>query len=259
MRSTGAILLLVLTVGCTRNAPAWTTVDDEATLQTLGSSGSITMARVRLTDSEAFRFAAGPCQEVMVLVERGLVRAELMWFRAGDAARFEAPTVLQAMSDGGAEIFAVAVTHVVDEPADWSSAPESESCGLPLAPMTRAAPDRRGPFAVSGGQSNVRIYLDAPDSSRELASLVAIEGSTVPTAHEHVHEHSAEALWVEQGTGTMRIGDETHDLQPGTFLFIPSGTPHDLVLTGDAPFIAYQVYAPAGPEQRFRRSTARHP
>lgn len=258
MPRASAVLALALTVACTRNAPAWTTVDDTTTFELLGAEESVSMARVHLDPSETFRFAAGPCQEVMVLVERGVVRAELEWFEAVDVARFQAPTVVQAMTNEGADLFAVAVTHVPNHSAapDWSNAPQSESCGTPLAPMTRTVPGRTGPFTVSGGRLSAQIYLDGSDTEAGLASLVALEGAADVGMAEQVHD-SAEALFVARGSGAMRVGDDVRDIQPGTFVFIPAGTRHDFVPTGDQPLVAYQVYTPAGPEQRFRLDRSR--
>ena len=85
---------------------------------------------------------------------------------------------------------------------------------------------------------------------------------------EHVHEKERECLAIFEGdgelslklppgTGTASDGSAGHSpmgvpVQPGTVVCIPSGMKHAWKPSGKAPLFAIQVYAPPGPEQRFK-------
>ncbi|MEM8608976.1 MAG: AraC family ligand binding domain-containing protein [Myxococcota bacterium] len=255
-RSAGWLLTIALGLGCTRDAPAWTTTDAETTFEVLGAEESVSIARVHLANSQTFRFAAGPCQEVLLLVEAGVARVDMDWFDTGAAARFNAPAVIQAMSDDGARLLVVAVTHVPGDVVapSWKSAPVVDTCGPPMAPMVRAPADAGGPLVQPDSQFEAQVFLDGRDGSPRVASLVGL-GSLAgrPTASVPSATHdSATVWWVDRGSGTMTLGTTERSIEPGTFVFVPPGTPQRFTPDGDEPWSAYQVYTPAGPEQRFR-------
>lgn len=108
----------------------------------------------------------------------------------------------------------------------------------------------------AGGRLSVMIYLDAAHGAQTVPSLGTLEGDPTLGVPEHTHEESAEVLWIRDGSGTMRVGDETRVIRPGTFVYVPPKTIHGFEPDGARPLFAYQVYTPAGPEQRFR-NTAR--
>jgi len=226
-------------LACTRSTPQKVVLEPVSPLEVLGNEAGVSMAKVRLGPSQTFRFEASPCQEVLVFVEKGTVRARMTWIEAGRAARFRAPTVLQAMSDDGAELFAVAALSedAPVEAVDWGRTPEDPVCLADLEEVVVSDPERSGPFVHAGGRLSVMIYLDSDPTLG------------VP---EHIHERSAEVLWIQDGSGTMRVGDGTRSIQPGTFVYVPPQTLHGFVPDGTRPLFAYQVYTPSGPEQRFR-------
>lgn len=52
----------------------------------------------------------------------------------------------------------------------------------------------------------------------------------------HVHHHEDEAVFVLDGQGTARIGDESHAIGPGDFIgYRKGGAAHSIENTGDAP------------------------
>jgi quercetin dioxygenase-like cupin family protein len=108
---------------------------------------------------------------------------------------------------------------------------------------------------VPGG-GEVRLYLDGiAGAPFAVDQLCAKKGSAVP-AHQHVG--SDEIVYVVSGRVRMHFGsgkdtsDDAFD-QTGDLVTIPRGTTHALKIEQD--LCAVQVYAPAGPEQRFKRTT----
>ena len=242
-------------LACTRGTPQKVVLEPVSPLEVLGNEAGVSMARVRLGPSQTFRFEASPCQEVLLFVEKGTVRASMTWIEAGRAARFRAPTVLQAMSDDGAELFAVAALSedAPVETVDWGRTPEDPVCLADLEEVVVSDPERSGPFVHAGGRLSVMIYLDSdPTLGVPVASLGTLDGDPTLAVPEHIHERSAEVLWIQDGSGTMRVGDGTRSIQPGTFVYVPPQTLHGFVPDGTRPLFAYQVYTPSGPEQRFR-------
>jgi mannose-6-phosphate isomerase-like protein (cupin superfamily) len=80
---------------------------------------------------------------------------------------------------------------------------------------------------------------------------------------EHVHEHEWECLAVLEGDGGLvrrtTSGEERAEIRPGTILNIPAGVRHAWKPSGQEPLFAIQVYAPPGPEQRFKKLVGNTP
>jgi quercetin dioxygenase-like cupin family protein len=74
------------------------------------------------------------------------------------------------------------------------------------------------------------------------------KGAGVP---EHVHESSAEILYVEDGAVEMTLDGQKLRVERGDAVYIPAGVKHSAQVVSEGPFRAVQVYAGPGPEQRF--------
>jgi quercetin dioxygenase-like cupin family protein len=79
--------------------------------------------------------------------------------------------------------------------------------------------------------NRARFHATSADTGDyALIESVAPAGSQPPL---HVHRDESEGFYVLEGELTLWVGDETHTLRPGAFLFAPPGTPHT-IRTGDA-------------------------
>jgi mannose-6-phosphate isomerase-like protein (cupin superfamily) len=80
---------------------------------------------------------------------------------------------------------------------------------------------------------------------------------------EHVHEHEWEALALLDGEGALVRGaapaEERIEARAGSIVTIPAGVRHAWKPSGKAPLVAVQVYAPPGPEQRFKKLAGKAP
>ena len=222
MTRTPVLVLLIALASCSRNPPAWTVVDVESALEIVGSESGVSMAQLRLASSDTFRFEASSCQEMLVLVERGLVRTSLTWLEAGRTARFSAPAVIQVMSEDGADLFVATVS--TGEASGFE--PSWDGLGNPNCTEEAEANEPRG------------------------ASLGTLAGDANLAVPEHIHERSAEVLFVVSGSGTMRRGEETFEIGPRSFVYVPPGTRHGFVPDGTEPLVAYRVSTPPVPEPR---------
>lgn len=60
---------------------------------------------------------------------------------------------------------------------------------------------------------------------------IAPQGYSTLEQHQHVH-----AVTILRGTGHVLMGTELYPAKPLDFFYIPSGTPHQFLNTGDEPF-----------------------
>jgi mannose-6-phosphate isomerase-like protein (cupin superfamily) len=88
-------------------------------------------------------------------------------------------------------------------------------------------------------------YLINPDnsSSRNLDFRVS---RYPPQGRVDLHEHAtAEHVYlIISGLGVAELGDESGELGPGTFFFVPPGVPHSVTSTGPDDLVFVLVTSP---------------
>jgi quercetin dioxygenase-like cupin family protein len=107
-----------------------------------------------------------------------------------------------------------------------------------------------------GPKFSARILLDEKATGSPALGLSVVDfppGFEVP---RHAHEGSSEVLFIEEGAGTLEVGSEKVPYEAKTALYLPAGQPHAAKMSPAGPTRAIQIYAPAGPEQRFRGGPA---
>ena len=88
------------------------------------------------------------------------------------------------------------------------------------------------PVLTVHGEGNKYVFLKNEDSVSALTQFAY--GKFVPgeVCAEHLHPTMEECFYFLKGTGIYRIGGEVYPLEPGMFLRIPPGVPHQLEATG---------------------------
>lgn len=61
---------------------------------------------------------------------------------------------------------------------------------------------------------------------------------------EHFHKDHTEIVYVLEGQGEMTLGDQTHSISPGDYIFIPKGTHHSVRVTSTSPMKVLSVQTP---------------
>ena len=87
-------------------------------------------------------------------------------------------------------------------------------------------------------------------------ALTALETIAAPGEGPPLHVHAEhELIYTLEGTFRIRLGDAIQQAQPGSFVFIPSRTPHTWQNVGDQPARFFATIMPASPafEEFFRR------
>jgi mannose-6-phosphate isomerase-like protein (cupin superfamily) len=67
----------------------------------------------------------------------------------------------------------------------------------------------------------------------------------------HQHDTSDEILFILAGKGRMTVNGINYPVGPNDAIRIPKGARHSLDVVEK--LVAVQLYAPAGPEQRFKK------
>ena len=93
------------------------------------------------------------------------------------------------------------------------------------------------------------------DTAGRFSIVESAPSPGAPGLGMHRHRGSDEALYVLEGTVTVRVGDRTAEAPAGSFVFIPRGTGHMFRNPGPLPARVLVIFAPAGVE-RFLEATA---
>ncbi len=127
----------------------------------------------------------------------------------------------------------------------------------PVVPVRHVVGTAQAPtFRIAQGKGTAILLVNEETGARA-ASMGVLElqgGAGVP---EHVHEHSVEMLYVEEGDAEMTIEGQVLPVRSGDAVYIPAGTRHAARIPEGTPrFRAVQVYVGPGPEQRFRQGVS---
>jgi quercetin dioxygenase-like cupin family protein len=110
---------------------------------------------------------------------------------------------------------------------------------------------------ILGGKGKATPLL-APavtgDKDFYLGRLEATPGAQVP---RHAHAGAEEIIFVLSGSGELTVGSEKFPFAAEEALFLPAGQPHAVKFTGEDKAEMVQIFAPAGPEDRYKDASKR--
>ena len=128
----------------------------------------------------------------------------------------------------------------------WKSRPK------PISTMSFAD---RPDLAWGGGAYHARIGWESDDKPAAVIDIMKLSADA-PVA-EHVHDDAWEILAALEGDGTLvkrtAGGEQRVHVAAGSIHNVPKGQRHAWQPSGKAPLFAIQIYAPPGPEQRFKK------
>ncbi|MFO0747121.1 MAG: DUF2214 family protein [Myxococcota bacterium] len=209
--------------------------------------------------AEVYAASCAPCLQVDGRGLGGKLAADFV----GDASRLAKPddALLGAIAKGVPRTAMVgfdgrldaadqrAALAYIRQRFGGGAAPAAAPPAGPVPPLARPAASVPA-YPIAAGKGAASIFYDRAGGSPDTAlTLLVLEpGAAVPP---HVHEASDELLYVIDGAAEMKVEAEALTLGPGDAVRIPKGRRHEAKVVGDRPLRAVQVYAPAGPEQRF--------
>jgi quercetin dioxygenase-like cupin family protein len=87
--------------------------------------------------------------------------------------------------------------------------------------------------------------VSAADTGGQLGMSLVTQPPGIATPF-HRHTQEAEALFVLEGRIDYRAGEDLHELEAGSFLYLPLGIPHAFRIRGDTPARFLGLTAPGG-------------
>jgi quercetin dioxygenase-like cupin family protein len=117
-------------------------------------------------------------------------------------------------------------------------------------------PNSVRPLPILGGKGSVRILFDEKTTGTPAMSVDYLEFAPGAEVARHEHPGTTELVYVLDGGGILTVGNQSHRFGAAEVLHIPPGQPHSVKFTTSEKTVAIQLYAPAGPEQRFRAPPA---
>jgi quercetin dioxygenase-like cupin family protein len=88
---------------------------------------------------------------------------------------------------------------------------------------------------------NVQLLVGFKQS---LGAYSLIKYTTSAVNPKHTHQLDDESAYLLEGSLSVVVGDETYDLEPGGFVYMPRNVPHQFIPHGTA--TALSIQAPGG-------------
>ena len=106
-----------------------------------------------------------------------------------------------------------------------------------------------GRTVIYGGGSSAELKLAGDQSGGDWAVVEwRVRAGDEPPMHTHTRED--ETLYVLEGAITAYVGDETFEVEAGSYAALPKNVPHGLTVRGDEVRLLVTL-APAGAEYFF--------
>jgi len=109
---------------------------------------------------------------------------------------------------------------------------------------------RKRPYALKAGEGwtyryGVDFTVKSSETQTEIGAAV-LEYSTRQGEEppRHTHQTEDEMFYVLEGSITFHCGDESFDLKPGDFVFLPRGIQHGYTIRGSDPVRLLVVTSP---------------
>ncbi|MDB4964664.1 MAG: Cupin 2 conserved barrel domain protein [Myxococcales bacterium] len=102
-------------------------------------------------------------------------------------------------------------------------------------------------YPIAGAKATARLLLEGTGAKLAVQEIDAEPDATIPT---HKHTAQDEELYFVSGRSTTTVGKQTFETAAGDALRIPANVAHSMKMVDQGRVL--QVYAPGGPEQRFK-------
>ena len=103
--------------------------------------------------------------------------------------------------------------------------------------------------SLLGGSMHIRVRAEDTDGRVGLIEQVVPAGFPGPALH--VHPDFEETFYVIDGEIAFRVGDEAHDVGPGTVAVVPPNTPHTFANPSNQTARMLVLVTPGGFERYF--------
>jgi mannose-6-phosphate isomerase-like protein (cupin superfamily) len=128
-----------------------------------------------------------------------------------------------------------------------------ERCDAP-APPSRSVVRAGAAPALTWAGGAMSAHLDVESTKSPNVYFGRLSGTSAVA--EYQHDGVREVLCAVEASGTFTIAGEPHRLGPQQCVQIPPTTRHAWTPDEGSRLVAFQLYAPPGPEQRFKSLAA---
>ncbi len=118
---------------------------------------------------------------------------------------------------------------------------------VPAAPRHVAASSGRT-VRVMGDRVTYKAVAEETGGAYSLFEAVIEPGAGAPP---HYERYEDETLWILEGTFRLRLGDETVEVGPGGYAFVPRRTVHALTNVGGGPGRVLVLVTPGGLREKY--------
>ncbi len=101
---------------------------------------------------------------------------------------------------------------------------------------------------VMGDRVTYKAVAEQTGGAYSLFEFVVEPGQGVPPHHGRYED---ETFWILEGEFRLRLDDETLELGPGGYAYVPRGTVHALANVGDVPGRLLVLVTPGGLHERY--------
>ena len=115
-----------------------------------------------------------------------------------------------------------------------------------------ATPTAAAALPLFGGKGRATPLLDVAHTGDRAVYLGKLEVEPGVEVPRHAHAGAEEIIFVAAGAGELTVGSEKFPFEGPEALYIPAGQPHAVKFTGTDKAELVQIYAPAGPEDRYK-------
>jgi quercetin dioxygenase-like cupin family protein len=115
-----------------------------------------------------------------------------------------------------------------------------------------ATPTAGAALPLFGGKGKATPLLDVAHTGNHAIYLGKLEVEPGVEVPRHSHAGAEEIIFVMAGAGELTVGSEKFPFEGPEALYIPAGQPHAVKFTGTDKAELVQIYAPAGPEDRYK-------
>ena len=102
------------------------------------------------------------------------------------------------------------------------------------------------------GPNSIAIKATSDDTAGSFFLSETTLETDFPGPPLHVHDRLHDMFYVVEGTLTLRVGEDAHELGPGGFACVPPGTPHTFANASGAPVRFLNFNTPGGWEGYMR-------
>jgi mannose-6-phosphate isomerase-like protein (cupin superfamily) len=121
---------------------------------------------------------------------------------------------------------------------------------------------RSAPYVLTPDQARSHlgtfppIKAGAADTSGLLTVSEGVLPAGTPGPPLHIHEDTDECFYVVEGHLLIQIGEERHELGPGSFAWLPRQIPHAFANVSAGPVRLLGIAVPGGVEELFAEQSA---